>query len=135
MLTEGVMCKISHRLPLIACVFVSAAPSVRAAQSPLCQLFLAKTAPLLSLCDIAPAGEFPVTSDGGAFKCLFYKQCALSSSPDFALRYAGAMSSTVIAPLLPSLKSLNAARAYAIRTEPVNSGLESSLRLYSITCF
>ena len=65
---------------------------------------------------------------------LFYRRCALSSSPDCLQRYAGAMSNTVLQPLTPSLFSLYAALAYATSTEDVNSGLESSFNEYSITC-
>ena len=43
----------------------------------------------------------------------FYNKEALNSSPDFALKYAGAISNTVLHPLCPSLESLYAALAYA----------------------
>ena len=43
-------------------------------------------------------------------------------------------SRTVLQPHAPSLLSLYAALAYATMTDEVNSGLESSLRLYSIIC-
>lgn len=45
-----------------------------------------------------------------------------------------AMSKTVFAPDLPSWDMRYAARANATSTEPVNSGLESSWRRYSIRC-
>ena len=56
----------------------------------------------------------------------FYNKEALNSSPDFALKYAGAISNTVLHPLCPSLESLYAALAYATKTLDVNSGLESN---------
>jgi hypothetical protein len=57
----------------------------------------------------------------------FYNKEALNSSPDFALKYAGAISNTVLHPLCPSLESLYAALAYATKTLDVNSGLESNV--------
>ena len=64
----------------------------------------------------------------------FYNKEALNSSPDFALKYAGAISNTVLHPLCPSLESLYAALAYATKTLDVNSGLESNFKLYSMIC-
>ena len=64
----------------------------------------------------------------------FYNKEALNSSPDFALKYAGAISNTVLHPLCPSLESLYAALAYATKTLDVNSGLESHFKLYSMIC-
>ena len=64
----------------------------------------------------------------------FYNKEALNSSPDFALKYAGAISNTVLHPLCPSLESLYAALAYATKTLDVNSGLESNFKLYSMMC-
>ena len=58
----------------------------------------------------------------------FYNKEALNSSPDFALKYAGAISNTVLHPLCPSLESLYAALAYATKTLDVNSGEKESAR-------
>ena len=57
---------------------------------------------------------------------------ARSSSAVLELRYAGAMSNTVLHPLCPSDARRKAALAYATITLEVNSGLESSCRRYSI---
>ena len=64
----------------------------------------------------------------------FYNISARSSSALFGLKYVGAISNTVLHPVCPSLCRQYAALAYARITEEVNSGLESSFRLYSIRC-
>ena len=75
-----------------------------------------------------------VISDGAFTLVLIlnYSRCARSSSPESGERYAGGISSMVFAPFCPSSAIRFAARAHAIRTLVVNSGLESSFRLYSI---
>ena len=65
---------------------------------------------------------------------LFYKIVALNSSAESGDKYAGGISNTVLQPQIPSSDILYIARAYATITDEVNSGLESSLRPYSITC-
>ena len=63
---------------------------------------------------------------------LFYNISFLNSSGDFIDRYEGAISNTVFAPIIPSFFILYAARAHATNTDAVNSGFESSFKLYSI---
>ena len=66
-------------------------------------------------------------------KNVFYKSSFLSSSPLFEDKYAGGRSRIVLQPVMPSCFMRYAALAQATITEEVNSGLESSFRLYSIT--
>ena len=59
---------------------------------------------------------------------------AIISALVLGLRYIGGTSNTVLQPIIPSFFILAVARAKATITDAVNSGLESSLRLYSMIC-
>ena len=63
-----------------------------------------------------------------------YSISAMTCSRVLAERSTGGMSKTVLQPRSPRPDILKAALAKAISTLAVNSGLESSLRLYSMTC-
>ena len=60
-----------------------------------------------------------------------YRSCRRSSSGDRGERAAGGMSNTVLQPACPARPRRKAARAKAVRTQAVNSGLESSVSLNS----
>ena len=64
---------------------------------------------------------------------IFYSRWARISSGHMGSRSAGATSNTVRHPVSPRPCIRCNARAYATSTLAVNSGLESSCRLYSIT--
>ena len=61
-----------------------------------------------------------------------YNKCALKSSALILQRYAGGISKIVLQPFIPSFFMRTAALAHATITDAVNSGLESSFKLYSI---
>jgi len=88
-------------------------PQFRSAEKCLkMEKFLSRTAeqdvPHTNNCPEAPEMLRGRTSIGGLYN---YRQCARSSSPDSGERYAGATSSAVMQPVLPSAFRRDSARA------------------------
>ncbi len=106
---------------------------------------LEKRRSLAKYCDLGRMGPVPlpfVASESGFWKDKIapltylkkgnYNKCALKSSAEILHKYAGGISKIVLQPFIPSDFMRTAALAHATITEAVNSGLESSFKLYSM---
>ena len=82
-----------------------------------------------------PVGGYQVADCRVQVAGLYYNKDARSSSGDLGDRYPKGISNTVRAPVWPSFAIFPTALAYATKTDAVNSGLLSSVRLNSILCF